>query len=62
MIGFGLVRNNGLDLTNWNVYIVLAQNVQDVDYTQFQMWRNIWSIMDEIQVLEFGEVQVVGVH
>ncbi len=56
MIGFGLVKNNGLDLTNWNVYIVLAQNVEDVDYTQFQMWTNIWSIMDEIQVLEFGEV------
>jgi len=50
MISFGLGRNNGLDFTNWNVYIVLGWNVQDIDYTQFQMWRNIWSIMDGIQV------------
>jgi hypothetical protein len=62
MIGFGLGRNNGPNLTNWNAYIVLAWNIQDIDYTQFQMWKNIWSIMDGIRVLEFGEVQVVKTH
>jgi hypothetical protein len=57
MIGFGLGKNNGPINTNWNVYTILAPNAKDVFYTTLQMWGNIWSIMEGIQIIEFRKDQ-----